>query len=383
MDQFIIKPNTKVAICSFVSKRYLRTDSNKKVSCQSCHPFMLQSIDEKNHCSFTLVPAEDSNNSQNELNFCSNVYLMSQDGSYLTSNPNGDVFLENTDTKSGHVPEVDKTSMKFRKWVLSNRNNLISKKVVVTTDEVLIKSSFGNYLKFESNQVLANSSVVEDKTSFHFHQVEYLPLPDWAILRPFQSNLYLSSDCSKLFINNELFFLQSAYTGSKPKQELNFDSIASAENAVIEETMYSLMSVDGYFIKRKYREDSSSFYVFENNKDFDLSFVQMVNRILPLAALHDKVKLFEELRGGMNKGLISQAFCNALAQIRAEFYSVLNIVENELANRQLDLQKFWFYLQTSFKIFQTLDSLLATIQNDPKTPILTVLYVYLSTAIDE
>ena len=109
----------------------------------------------------------------------------------------------------------------------------------------------------------------------------------------------------------------------------------------------------------------------------------MVNRILPLAALHDKVKLFEELRGGMNKGLVSQAFCNALSQIRAEFYSVLNIVENELANRQLDLQKFWFYLQTSFKIFQTLDSLLATIQNDPKTPILTVLYVYLSTAIDE
>ncbi len=283
---------------------------------------MLQSIEEKSKCHFLLVPADDASNAANELNFCSSVYIVTEDGSYLTTNPNGDVFLESVESRGPGSADLDSRSMKFRKWTLTNRNQLISKKIIVTTDEVLIKSAFGNYMKVENGQAVANSSVIEDKTSFNFHQIGSLPLPDWAVLRPFQSNLFMSSSCSKLFLNNELFFYQTAYSGSKAKPELKFETVEAAQHVVMEETLYCLMSVDGYFIKRKYNNDNSSYYTFENAKEFELSFVQGINRILPLASLHDKIRLFEELRGGINKGLIAQAFCSGLAEIRNEFYAV-------------------------------------------------------------
>lgn len=383
MDQFIVRFNTKISIGSFLNKRYLKIENNNKVSCTSCHPFVLQSMEEKKRCCFYILPADDLNSSQDELNFCSSVHIVSEEGSYLTSNPSGEVFFENIESRNNQTSDLDKTSMKFRKWIITNRNNLITKKTVVTTDEILIKSTFGNYLKFENSQIVANSSITEDKTSFNFHKTEFLPMPDWAILRPYQSNLFMTSACSKLFINNELFFLQAGFLTRQNKPNLKFDSIKSAEDAVIEETIYCLLSSSGDFIKRRYKEDNSSYYVFENSEQFDFSFVQMVNRILPLAALHDKIKLFEELKGGMNKGLTFQAFCSGLSEIRSEFYSVLNVIENEFAMKQLDLQKFWFYLQTSFKIFQTLEKLLTAIQNEEDVSILTILYNFVSTAIDE
>lgn len=383
MDQFVIRSNSKIVIASFANKRYLRVEANRRVSCSSCHPFMLQSVEEKSKCHFLLVPADDASTAANELNFCSSVYIVTEDGSYLTTNPNGDVFLESVETRGAGTNELDSRSMKFRKWTLTNRNQLISKKIIVTTDEVLIKSAFGNYMKVENGLAIANSSVIEDKTSFNFHQIGALPLPDWAVLRPFQSNLFMSSACTKLFLNNELFFYQTAYTGSKVKPELKFESVEAAQHVVMEETLYSLMSVDGYFIKRKYSPDNSCYYTFENAKEFELSFVQGVNRILPLASLHDKIRLFEELRGGINKGLIAQAFCSGLAEIRNEFYAVLNVVENELAAKQLDLQRFWLYLQTSFKIFGCLDKLLAALESGPDLQLLSVLYDFVATAIDE
>lgn len=384
MDQFLLKINSKVSICSFSNKRYLKNELDRRVSCTSCHPFMLQSIEEKAKCSFMVSSGDEISPNQTDLAFCSSVFIISDDGSYLTSDPSGLVTFENIESKSYQTQEPDRSLMKFRRWTLINRSSLISKKVIVTTDEVLIKSHFGNYLKIEGTSVVANSSVIEDKTSFHFHQIDFLPLPDWAILRPLQSNLILSSLCSKLFFDNELFFQQSVYKGSKVKQELNFDSIHSAQRAVVEETLYCLMSVEGNFIKRKYKDDNS-FYTFENNKDFDTTFVHMVNRILPLASLHDRIKLFEELRGGMNKGLIYQAFCGALSKIRTDFYSVLVVIEKDFADpdSKFDLQKFWTYLQEPFKIFQLIEKILTEIECQPDLSLLTILFNFLCTAIDE
>ena len=111
----------------------------------------------------------------------------------------------------------------------------------------------------------------------------------------------------------------------------------------------------------------------------------MINRILPLAALHDKVKLFEELKGGMNKGLIYQAFCGSLSKVRSDFYSVLVLIEKEFADpdSRFDLQKFWSYLQVPFKIFQYIDKILTEIQCQPELSLLTILFNFLCTAIDE
>lgn len=81
--------------------------------------------------------------------------------------------------------------MKFRRWVIINRNNLIDKHVVTSLTELLLKSSFGNYLKVEGIEINSNANVIDDKSTFVIHKANTLPLPEWVILRANSTSIHL------------------------------------------------------------------------------------------------------------------------------------------------------------------------------------------------
>jgi hypothetical protein len=385
MNEFIIHSGAKIAIQGASNNRYIRREPNDRLSCSGCHPFLHTDRESKARATFTIILVDDEHGaSGRELAFGMNVFLKTEDGLYLISNPSGEVFVERPETRIDAQNEaVEKNLMKFRRWTLINRNNLISKKIIVTTNEVLLKSAFGNYLKAEGTELTTNSTLIEDKTTFFFQKSEVLPMPTWAILRPYQSDLYLSSQCADIFEDNETFFAQLRHSGTKLNAPIKFESPAAAQRHVLEETLYCLLSGDGQFIQRRFNQNHSSYYVFEYSEEFDVSFVQMIKKILPLAALHDKIKLFEELYGGINKGLILQAFCDGLAEIRKEFYTVVNSAEAELGRDELDAAKLWFYLQSSFKNFSAIERLLNDITQLKEGTILTLLYSNVTTAFDK
>ena len=385
MNEFIMHSGAKIAIQGASNNRYIRREPNDRLSCSGCHPFLHSDRESKARSTFTIILVDDEHGaSGRELAFGMNVFLKTEDGFFLTANPSGEVFMERAETRGDAQTEaLEKNLMKFRRWTLINRNNLISKKLVVTTNEILLKSAFGNYLKTEGTDLTTNSTLIEDKTTFFFQRSDVLPMPSWALLRPYQSDLYLSSQCADIFEDNETFFAQLRHSGTKMNAPIKFQSPAAAQRHVLEETLYSLLSGDGQFIQRRFNQNHASYYVFEHSEEFDVSFAQMIKKILPLAALHDKIKLFEELYGGVNKGLVLQAFCDGLAEIRKEFYTVLNAAEAELGRDELDAAKLWFYLQGSFKNFTAIERILNEIIQMKQGSILTLLYTNVTTAFDK
>ena len=96
--------------------------------------------------------------------------------------------------------------MKFKKWIILSKKNLISKKIITIIDDVIIKSYFGNYLKIKEKGLSAYSSLIEDNCIFNIKKVDKLLKPNWSITRPFLSKVYLTSKCIDYLSDNELFF---------------------------------------------------------------------------------------------------------------------------------------------------------------------------------
>lgn len=380
MEDFKIANGGTICIQSLLTKRFIKQKTYGRLNCQGSHPYLLRTKEDK--ATTTFIIRDPDQDEGVDIKYCDPVYLVSQEGWYLTPNPNGEVFMERVDPNALKTDETQKNLMKFRKWQILNIKTVASKKIVVTTDEVLFKSNFGHFLKVDKSNVLANNNLIADDTAFSVKRAEVFNLPNWSILRPYQSNLFFTSDCVKLFSQNNQFFSQLNYSGNKLKSNINFNSPQEAEKLIIEEVVYSLMSNTGQFIQRFYDNNTGyTFYEFSNYDLFDISLVQMVNRILPLAAMHDYIKLFEELHGTINKTLQMQGFSDGLYTIRKEYYLVLNMIEGEMAANNIDIQKLWYYLQTSIKIFESVTKLLKDIDKKKESE-LTTLYNYLTTAID-
>lgn len=378
MDDFFILNNDQFAITSFLTRDYIKRTKNGRFITKGSHPFLYPQKLEKTKRTF-LIHSENTADSK-KINFCSSIIIKTLDNKYFTSNPNGEVFSEKVDHSS--EKKTGKNLMKFRKWVILNKNNIISKKAIGITDKILLKSPFGNYLKTTKDGLSAISSLIEDSAVFYFKKASKMPLSNWMIERPFQSNLFLNLKCLDLFSENELFFSQVAYSGDS-SNSMKFENVYEAEQYILGEVIYSLLSQDGKFIKRKFdNKTGDSYYFFSSNEQFDVSFVQMVNRILPLSALHDKIKLFISVFESNQKGLVCEGFCEGIIDVRKEYFLVLDRIEGEYGEGGLDIQKLWFYLRTPFKLFQNVVNLIQEILKKGRIFIFDVIFKFLTTAID-
>ena len=378
MNDFFILNNDQFAITSYLTHQYIKRTKNDRFITKGSHPFLYPQKIEKQKRTFIIHSEKTAD--EKKINFCSSVIIKTLDNKYFTTNPGGEVFSEIVDYES--EKKTGKNLMKFRKWILLNKNNIISKKAIGITDKIILKSPFGNYLKISKEGLIANSSLIEDSAVFYFKKAEKMPISNWMIERPFQSNLFLNLKCLDLFSENELFFSQVGFNGDSSNM-MKFDNIYEAEQFILGEVIYSLLSQDGKFIKRKFdNKNGDSYYFFDSNEQFDVSFVQMVNRILPLSALHDKIKLFISIFDSNQKGLVCQGFCEGVIDIRKEYFLVLDKIEKEYGEKNLDIQKLWFYLRTPFKLFENLVNLIEEIQKKGTIFIFDIIFKFLTTAID-
>lgn len=217
------------------------------------------------------------------------------------SDPNGQIFNEKVTEKDTSQMEI----MKFRKWTLLSHSKLISKKKISVIDKVLLKSPFGHFLKSTDEGLFANTSFIEEACVFSLQHSTLFPVQSWEVLSPFSSSLFLTSKCLDVLSNNELFFHQVNYSGELQKR-FKFENLQDAEHFILGELLYALDSHNGQFIVRKFRENGDSYYEFEHNDQFEVSFVQMVKKILPFANLHDQVTLFISTYGKSSQPLVLQ-----------------------------------------------------------------------------
>ena len=143
--------------------------------------------------------------------------------------------------------------------------------------------------------------------------------------------------------------------------------------------------MEGQFIHRKFNEDSSPYYTFENYEAFDVTFVQLVNRILPICSYHDILLLFENLHGGLNKPLLLQAFCLGLRCVRDEYYKVVAKAEEAFGKGNLNLQTLWFCLQDISRVLQSVTLLISEVSDIQryKGNLLSTLQKSIATSIDQ
>ena len=66
-----------------------------------------------------------------------------------------------------------------------------------------------------------------------------------------------------------------------------------------------------------------------------------------------------------------------------EFVLVINMLDAEFEKGTLNLQKFWFYIQSTYKIFESLYNFVETLENVKGGAILSTLYQFLVTSTDQ
>ena len=109
----------------------------------------------------------------------------------------------------------------------------------------------------------------------------------------------------------------------------------------------------------------------------------MLNKIFPLCEFHDKIVVYIQTHSNFEFGLVSQAVCNALRFMEREYVLVINMLDAEFEKGNLNLQKFWFYIQSTYKIFESLNGLVERLENKKGGAILSSLYQFLVTATDQ
>lgn len=92
--------------------------------------------------------------------------IISKDGYYLTVTEDGEV-------KGEKPKEGSKAPIRLANWTIYLRNNIKERKMVYSFDEVLIKSSYGNFLKVEEDgTVNAYSSNITEKCTWHIQKAK-------------------------------------------------------------------------------------------------------------------------------------------------------------------------------------------------------------------
>ena len=131
------------------------------------------------------------------------------------------------------------------------------------------------------------------------------------------------------------------------------------EYQLIEDILFTMMSIEGIYIKRKIDPLDKNHYIYVieqsvDNTNCDNSLKQLVNKILPICNYHDRLEIYMNLHSQFDYGLVSQALCAALKNLIREYILLVNQLDNEMLKSELNLQKLWFYIQPSLHVMESL-----------------------------
>lgn len=92
------------------------------------------------------------------------------------------------------IPESNNAGyLRYSTWSLQPKDNPTSKKPILATDTILLKSSLGNFVRLEEyGNLKADSSTITDKSYWNFCKARIPFVPNWARVKPYISAAYLT-----------------------------------------------------------------------------------------------------------------------------------------------------------------------------------------------
>jgi len=185
-------------------------------------------------------------------------------------------------------------------------------------------------------------------------------LPQWTMERPF-----LTQDFVDTYRPN---YNEPVAVGTMP--------LKMQEVSVIEDLLFLFMGVEGRYVTLKDSVEIKRPRQFTVDRSLDVSFQEMINRILPLCVSYSTVSKFVEDGSQFEKGLVSHGLCSAMRSILKDYMVCVAQLERHFRKGYLTLQKLWYYIQPSMKTLEILAAIATAIDkgNCRGAAILTLLH---------
>ncbi|XP_065054316.1 gamma-tubulin complex component 2-like isoform X2 [Rhopilema esculentum] len=134
------------------------------------------------------------------------------------------------------------------------------------------------------------------------------------------------------------------------------------ELSVIEDLLFLMMGVEGKYITIKERREKDKTVLFNVDKSLDVSYQELVHRILPICSFYSNICRFIDNGSRFESGLVSHALCAAMRSMIKEYFIFVTQLEHQFRSNQLSLQKMWFYVQQCMKTMEILANIAMLIQ---------------------
>lgn len=179
-------------------------------------------------------------------------------------------------------------------------------------------------------------------------------LPDWTRDRPF-----LTGDAARLAVDSPLLMpLPDASQRPAPMPISTFPHTVQ-EIMIVEELLSALTGIEGKYIRASTTKLGRLTFSVDNA--IDPSLADLTARILPLACHAHAVNRYIDVHSRFEYGTVCHAFCAGLRHVLKEFYVLVCQLEHQFTSEQLSLQKLWFYVQPTLRIFALLDRVVSVL----------------------
>ena len=175
-------------------------------------------------------------------------------------------------------------------------------------------------------------------------------LPDWTRDRPF-----LTGDFARLAVDSPMLLpLPDASQRPAPVPISTFPH-AVQEVMIVEELLSALTGIEGKYIRASVTKLGRLSFIVDSA--IDPSLADLTGRILPLACHAHAINRYVDVHSRFEYGQVCHAFCAALRHVVREFYVLVCQLEHQFVQEQLSLQKLWFYIQPTLRVFGLLERL--------------------------
>jgi len=297
---------------------------------------------------------------------------MIKDEYFVTMRSSGELKLEKVEQAKGiNLFSLAKCSL------VDPANPASSAKDFITPQsKIAIKSTFGHFIKIESDsKVSLFGQAISDDSTFRMIKSSVPLLPDWLFKRP-----HLSKDPMLLYQP------KNPSTGQLKRKPLSIDlpktlgsvSLELQEQYLLQDLLYVLIGVDGNYIRRKDPAVSVD-TVFEvepklDHPTCDSSLLYLTTKIVQLGSCYEKMQDFIRKRIHFEYGFVCHSICGSLQMVIKEYLLLLTQIDTLFSQGNLTLQKLWFFLQPTIRLFTSLSTLLSDISAHKGGSLLTVLY---------
>ncbi|XP_076230836.1 gamma-tubulin complex component 2 isoform X2 [Calliopsis andreniformis] len=135
----------------------------------------------------------------------------------------------------------------------------------------------------------------------------------------------------------------------------------SQESILLWDILYCLKGIDGSYIVSEPLASPYAVKTFNVTSDVCISYKQMAQQILPLASHYSMTARFVEEKILPEEGQVNHALRGAIKSLLKDYLLFVVQLETEHVRGKLNLQKLWFYIQSTMITMSILNQITSTI----------------------